>query len=75
MRRSAGEKMEVINIVSDSEIGVQRTLEELGISKSTFYGWYNRFKEYGYEGLKNSIPKRKQFWNKIPDIQHIPGKF
>jgi transposase InsO family protein len=67
MRRSAGEKMEIIRIVQDSELGVKRTLEELGISRSTFYEWYKRYLEEGYEGLKPKESKRRSFWNKIPD--------
>ena len=67
MRRSAGEKMEIINIVRDSELGVIRTVRELGINKSTFYGWYNNYLLYGFEGLKPSKPNRKHFWNRIPD--------
>jgi len=66
MRRSTSEKMEIIRIVEESELGVKRTLEELGISRSTFYEWYRRYLEQGYEGLKPKIPKRKSFWNKIP---------
>ncbi len=65
MRRSASEKMEIIQIVQDSELGVKRTLEELGISRSTFYEWYSRYLEHGYDGLKPKPAKRKQFWNKI----------
>jgi putative transposase len=67
MRRSAGEKMEIIRIVQDSELGVKRTLEELGISRSTFYDWYKHYLEEGYEGLKPRESKRRTFWNKIPD--------
>ena len=67
MRRSASEKMEIINIVRDSEIGVIRTLKELGINKSTFYGWYNSYLENGFDGLKPKQIKRKNFWNHIPD--------
>jgi len=66
MRRSAGEKMEIIRIVQDSELGVKRTLEELGISRSTFYDWYKRYLDEGYEGLKPKESKRRSFWNKIP---------
>lgn len=69
MRRSTGEKMEIIRIVQDSELGVKRTLEELGISRSTFYEWYKRYKEDGYEGLKPRQSNRKTFWNKIPDAE------
>lgn len=67
MRFSQAEKMEIIQIVQDSEIGVNRTLKELGIHKSTFYQWYGRFQEQGYDGL---APKRRAVnsqWNKIPD--------
>lgn len=59
--------MEIIRIVQDSELGVKRTLEELGISRSTFYEWYKRYLEEGYEGLKPRESKRRSFWNKIPD--------
>jgi putative transposase len=67
MRFSQAEKMEIIQIVQDSEIGVNRTLKELGIHKSTFYQWYGRFQEQGYAGL---APKRRAVnsqWNKIPN--------
>lgn len=67
MRRSASEKMEIIRIVEGSELGVKRTLEELGISRSTFYEWYRRYLSEGFEGLKPKVPDRKSFWNKIPD--------
>ena len=67
MKRSASEKMEVIKIVSESELGVSRTLKELSINRSTFYEWYKRYKEYGFDGLLPKVPDRKHFWNRIPD--------
>lgn len=66
MRRSAGEKMEIIRIVEGSELGVKRTLEELGVVRSTFYEWYRRYLEEGFEGLKPKSAQHKSFWNKIP---------
>ena len=65
MRRSASEKMEIIRIVESSELGVKRTLEELGVRRSTFYEWYRRYLEEGFEGLKPKVPERKSFWNKM----------
>ena len=59
--------MEVIRIVEDSELSVKRTLQELEIKRSTFYEWYKRYKEEGYEGLKHKTKEQKVFWNKIPD--------
>ena len=61
--------MEIIRIVESSELGVNRTLRELGIHKSTFYQWYGKYRDEGYDGL---APKRRAVnsqWNKIPD-QH-----
>ena len=56
--------MEIIRIVEESEIGVVRTLRELGIHPSVFYKWYNLYKEKGVEGLARK--RRNQFWNQIP---------
>ncbi len=67
MRRSASEKIEIIRIVEESEFGVKRTLEELGINRSTFYEWYRDYLEHGFDGLKPKVANRKSFWNKIPD--------
>ena len=67
MRRSASEKLEIIRIVEDSELGVKRTLKELGVNRSTFYEWYRNYLDHGLEGLKPKVPVRKTFWNKIPD--------
>lgn len=66
MRTTQSEKMEIIRIVENSELGVIRTLKELGINKSTFYRWYARYIEYGFDGLAAIQPKRKFFWNQIP---------
>jgi putative transposase len=67
MRRSASEKLEIIRIVEGSELGVKRTLEELGVNRSTFYEWYRNYLDHGFEGLKPKVPVRKTFWNKIPE--------
>lgn len=67
MRRSASEKLEIIRLVEGSELGVKRTLEQLGINRSTFYNWYKLYLRYGIEGLNPRQSKRKIFWNKIPD--------
>ena len=67
MRYSQPEKMETIRLVEESALPVKRTLDELDINKSTFYKWYWRYKEYGYEGLADKKPVPRQFWNKIPE--------
>ena len=51
MRFTQNEKYEIIRLVEDSELGVNRTLGELGIPKRTFYNWYGKYTKHGYDGL------------------------
>lgn len=67
MRFNQEEKYEIIRLVEESELGVNRTLLELGISKRTFYNWYGRYKEKGYEGLAPKQRKINSQWNRIPE--------
>ena len=66
MRYSQSEKMEIIRIVENSELSVKRTLEELDVNRSTFYEWYRRYQESGYDGLAPRYSPPNQFWNEIP---------
>lgn len=67
MRYSQAEKMETIRLVEESFLSVKRTLEELDISKSTFYNWYRRYHEDGYDGLSDKRPNPNRIWNEIPE--------
>jgi putative transposase len=69
MRRSFNEKREIISIVEQSELSVNRTLNELGIKRSTFYEWYKRYLQEGEAGLNARKPERRTFWNQIPDAE------
>jgi transposase InsO family protein len=66
MRYTQAEKMEIIRLVESSEQPVKRTLAALGIPRSTFYDWYQRYSEKGYEGLANRSSQPQQVWNRIP---------
>lgn len=68
IRYTSEEKLEIIHLVEHSNTSIKRTLEELEIPRSTFYSWYQRYQEEGVEGLQGKHPKRKQFWNKIPEL-------
>lgn len=69
MRFTASEKQEIIKIVVRSEIGVNRTLKEIGLNKSTFYNWYKLYSEYGIDGLAPSKRTSNRQWNTIPQEQ------
>jgi putative transposase len=59
--------MEIIRLVEQSELSISQTLEELDVPQSTFYRWYRRYQEAGYDGLADRKPGPRQFWNRIPD--------
>jgi hypothetical protein len=40
MRFTVSEKQELIKMVVESDLGVNRTLREISLIKSTFYKWY-----------------------------------
>ena len=69
MRLSASEKYEIIQEVTTSEIGVKRTLKSFGIARSTFYKWYQKYLENGYDGLETSKRTSTRQWNSIPEEQ------
>jgi len=65
MHYSQNEKYEIIKLVEQSDLGVIRTLKQLKINKTTFYNWYNKYLDNGYDGLARKVSKRKGAWNKI----------
>jgi len=69
MRYSQSEKAEIIRTVEGSELSVKKTLEELDVPRSTFYNWYNRYLDDGYDGLADHNSSPKRFWNRIPDCE------
>ena len=68
MKYSASEKREIIDLVESSSLPVRRTLDQLGIPKSTFYGWYERYREGGDDALVDGQSRIQRVWNRIPDV-------
>jgi putative transposase len=66
MRYAAAEKLEIIRLVEQSSLSVRRTLGQLGIPRSTFYCWYDRYRSRDDEGLEDRTPAPRRVWNKIP---------
>ncbi len=67
MRYSATDKLEIIRLVETSSLSVRRTLATIGIPKSTFYAWLDRYEHGGFEALEDRKPKPGHAWNRIPD--------
>ena len=67
MRYPAAEKLEIIRLVEGSHLPVRRTLARIGVPATTFYRWYDRYREHGPAGLEDRSPRSSRVWNRIPD--------
>ena len=67
MRYPASEKLEIIRFVEQSHLSARRTLANLGIAKTTFYRWYDRYLAFGETGLDDRTSGPGRVWNRIPD--------
>ena len=59
MRYPASEKLEIIRLVEESNLSARLTLAKLGIPRTTFYRWYNRYLQRGEAGLQDQRPQAK----------------
>ena len=67
MRYPATEKLEIIRLVEGSHLPIKRTREKLGIPRSTFHRWYDRYRALGEAGLEDRRPHPGRVWNRIAD--------
>ena len=67
MRYPASEKLEIIRLVERSSRPAKWTLDKLGVQRRTFYRWYDRYLNYGEDGLVDRAPHPGRVWNKIPE--------
>ena len=67
MRYPASEKLEIIRLVEQSHLPTKRTLDKLGIPRTTFYRWYDRYLAGGPEALEDRRPRPSRVWNRIPE--------
>ena len=52
MRYPAYEKLEIIQLVEQSHQPIKRTLEQIGVSRPTFYRWYDAWQQGGVDALE-----------------------
>ena len=67
MRYPASEKLEIIRLMEGSHLPTKRTLDKLGIPRTTFYRWYDRYLSGGPEALEDRSPRPSRVWNRIPE--------
>ena len=67
MRYNPSDKTEIIRLVEQSPWPARRTLERLGVPRSSFYRWYDRHRRGGPEGLADRPSRPDRVWNRIPE--------
>jgi putative transposase len=67
MMSTASEKLDIIRLVEDSELSVRRTLDEIKVSRTSFYRWYAAYEEGELDGLANQGRVSRRHWNRLPD--------
>ena len=67
IRYPASEKLEIIRLVEQAHLPVKKTLAQLGIPKTTFCIWYDRYQAFGKAGLADRRTHPGRVWNRIPD--------
>ena len=67
MRYPGSEKTEIIKIVEQSHLSVRKTLGQIGVSRATFYRWYERYQAGSPEALEDRPSQPSRVWNRIPD--------
>ena len=69
MSDPASEKLEIIRTVEGSHRPAKQALDMLGIPRTTFYRWYDRYVEGGFDALADRSPRPKSVWNRIPQAR------
>ena len=64
---TASEKLAIIRLLEDSELSIRRTLQEIKVSRTSFYRWYRAYEARGLVGLENQSRAVRQHWNRIPE--------
>ena len=67
MRYPASEKLEIIRQVERSYLPAKRILDMIGVPRTTFYRWYDRYLSLGASGLEDRPSHPGRVWNRIPD--------
>jgi transposase-like protein len=56
MRYLVPEKVEIIRLIEQSNLPIKQTLDTLGVPRTTFYRWYDRYQIGGPEALEDQSP-------------------
>jgi transposase-like protein len=67
-------KKAILDAVKQSSASVKATLEDLGLSQSTYYTWLKRYKAKGLDGLEAENPVSNEVWQRFVDLEKREGE-
>ena len=62
MKYPPAEKLEIIRMVEDSHLPARHILAKIGISRTTFYRWCDRYEREGEPGLEDRRSGPAKVW-------------
>ncbi|MEH6520854.1 helix-turn-helix domain-containing protein [Sulfitobacter sp.] len=65
-RFSASEKLEIIRLLEGSHLSTRLMLSKLGIPRTKFYRWHDRYHQPGEVGLQGQSPNPDMFGTAFP---------
>ena len=70
MKYSPSDETEIIRLVEQSPSPARRTVEKIGIPRSSFYRWYDRYRRGGPEALADRPSRPDRVWNRVPETPY-----
>lgn len=67
-------KKAILDGVRRSSASVKATLQELGLTKSTYYRWLKLYKAKGLDGLETGSPVSDELWQRFADLEERQGR-
>jgi len=62
---SKHDKLEALRLIESSGLNVSSALKRLGVARSTYYRWRQKFRTLGVLGLQDNTPHRLRTWNQL----------
>jgi putative transposase len=62
---SKHDKLEALRLIESSGLSVSAALTRLGVARSTYYRWRQKFRTLGVLGLQDNTPHRLWTWNQL----------
>lgn len=62
---SKSKKLEALRLIESSGLSVSSALKRLGVARSTYYRWRQKFRMLGVLGLQDVKPARLKTWNQL----------